>query len=117
MPRCDGSFHASLTRASRRNLSQSILMRSARSGAGGSRATPNVWRRRDGPSGLRAAPVPQAAHEQERSGFFRIGQIVARGARKALDQRLLVAFVVRLKRDRGDDDKNPLFAAVVGLRG
>src|SRR5689334_16793572 len=55
-----------------------------------------------------ALPVPHPAHEQERSGLVRTGQIVAGGVRKTLDQRFLVALVARLQGDRGDDDEDPL---------
>src|SRR6185312_206880 len=61
-------------------------------------------------------PVPQPRNEQERGGLVRIGQIVARGARQTLDQQFLVAFVVRFKRDRGDDHEDSLIDAVETLR-
>ena len=48
---------------------------------------------------------------------FEIGQIVARGARKPLDQRFLVALLPRIERDCGDDHEDALLAAVVSLCG
>jgi len=65
------------------------------------------------PSGLGAAPSLSATHEQERRCFFRIGQIVVRGARKALNQRPLVTLFARLRADGGDDDKNALLDPIV----
>ena len=48
---------------------------------------------------------------------FEFGKIVARGAGEALNQRFLVALVMRLKRDRGDDHKDALLPSIVGSRG
>src|SRR6516164_799435 len=109
--------------ALRGNLSQSIFMRSAASlrklpaGRGIERHTLSRNAGEAVRSSLGGVPFPQTVHEHERTGLVGVGQMFARSARKTLDQRLLVALLVRLERDCGDYDKDALLAAVVSLRG